>query len=282
MLKSSHFFLAFIILSLALGPSIASAQEETITTTFSTAAADSMQEVNNSDWALILNRYISIGPSGISRFNYAAVTTTDRDRLNRYVSSLENLDPRKLNLNEQHAYWINLYNSLTVQVVLDHYPIWSIREIKSGVFTPGPWDIPIAKITGRTLTLNNIEHDILRANWHDPRVHYALNCASLGCPNLAAEPYSGKHLDAQLNSAARSFINHPRAVLVKGGQVTLSKIYNWYASDFGNGSHEAILEHLRHYANPALEVELKRDPIIKAYQYDWRLNAPGLLFSLSD
>lgn len=265
-----------------LGSSAASAQDRAISKFFSRANEASNLEVDNADWAYILRKYISVGPTGISRFNYAAVTSADRDRLKRYISSLENLDPRKLNLNEQHAYWINLYNSLTVQVVLDHYPIWSIKEIKSGIFTPGPWDLPIAKIAGRTLTLNNIEHDILRANWHDPRVHYALNCASLGCPNLAAEPYSGKHLDAQLNSAARSFINHPRAVLVKDGQVTLSKIYNWYASDFGNGSHEAILEHLRHYANPALEVELKRYPIIKAYQYDWRLNAPGLLFSLSD
>src|SRR5690606_30049321 len=118
-----------------------------------------------------------------------------RTRLDNYIFSLEKWDPRTLNLNEQHAYWINLYNSLTVQVVLDHYPVKSIREIKSGIFTPGPWDLPVTKIAGRSLTLNNIEHDILRANWHEPRVHYALNCASLGCPNLAAQPYSGKQLD---------------------------------------------------------------------------------------
>jgi hypothetical protein len=104
----------------------------------------------------------------------------------------------------------------------------------------------------------------------------------LGCPNLAAQPYSGKQLDAQLDSAARSFINHPRGVIVKEGRVTLSKIYNWYASDFGNGSQEAILEHLERYANPALKVELERGPTIKTYQYDWRLNAPGPQFSLAD
>lgn len=275
-------FLAFTIASFALGSSIASAQEQSITKTFSASAANSVSEMNNSDWAFILNRYISVGPTGINRFDYAAVTTADRDRLNRYVSSLEKLDPRTFNLNEQHAYWINLYNSLTVQVVLDHYPIDSIREIKSGIFSPGPWDLSITKIAGRTLTLNNIEHDILRANWHDPRVHYALNCASLGCPNLAAKPYSGKHLDAQLDSAARSFINHPRGVFVKDGQITLSKIYSWYADDFGNGSQEAILGHLGHYANPALKAELKKDPTIKAYQYDWRLNAPGPQFSLTN
>ncbi|MFZ3033962.1 MAG: hypothetical protein WA138_08115, partial [Parvibaculum sp.] len=150
-------FFAMLISLTILGSSAASAQDRAISKFFSRANEASNLEVDNADWAYILRKYISVGPTGISRFNYAAVTSADRDRLKRYISSLENLDPRKLNLNEQHAYWINLYKSLTVQVVLDHYPIWSITEIKSGIFTPGPWDLPIAKIAGRTVTLNNIE-----------------------------------------------------------------------------------------------------------------------------
>lgn len=281
MSKIFRLFLTFIFSSLVFGGAYAWALEQSTKDMFSVASKESTLEVDNSDWAFILKRYVTVGPTGINRFDYATVATEDRDRLNRYLSALEKYDPRTLNLNEQRAYWINLYNALTVKVVLDRYPVGSIREIKSGLFTPGPWDLPIAKVMGRSLTLNNIEHDILRGNWREPRIHYAVNCASLGCPNLAGQPYSGKHLDAQLDSAARSFINHSRGVFIENRQVTLSKIYNWYAEDFGDGSPKAILKHLGLYASPGLKTELEGDPTIESYQYDWRINKPGSGFSLS-
>ncbi len=280
MLKLSRICLSVIFLTLGIGSSLAAAQGSTITKAFSTSHEGSTLKVDNSDWALILKRYISVGPTGINRFSYATVTAPDRVRLNEYIASLAKVDPSALSANEQRAYWINFYNALTINVVLDHYPVNSIRAIKSGVFTPGPWDLVLTKVDGHPLTLNNIEHDILRANWHDPRVHYAVNCASLGCPNLAAVPYTGAKLGEQLDKAARAFINHPRAVSVKDGRITLSKIYDWYSDDFGDGSQKAVVHHIKQYADPKLKSQLAQSSDIADYQYDWRLNAPGPVFSL--
>lgn len=248
--------------------------------TFSTSDESSTLEVDNADWTQILNKYVSLDPSGINRFHYAAVTVSDHAQLKKYISNLEKIDPLELNALEQQAYWINFYNALTVNVVLDHYPVRSIRDIKSGIFTPGPWDRILATVNNHPLTLNNIEHDILRAIWHDPRVHYVVNCASLGCPNIAKMPYTGFNLDKQLDEAARAFINHPRAVSVRGGRITLSKIYTWYNEDFGDGSERAILDHIARYADPKLKSQLVQASDVDAYQYDWHLNEPDSVFSL--
>ena len=101
------------------------------------------------------------------------------------------------NKKEQLAYWINLYNSLTIKVVLEHYPVKSIKEIKlSGIFKPGPWKKELVIIEGKKLSLDNIEHDILRPIWKDNRVHYAVNCASIGCPNLQNSAFTAKNSDS--------------------------------------------------------------------------------------
>lgn len=259
---------------------MATAQDRQLTEAFSTSRESSTLQIDNADWAKILDKYVAFDPSGINRFNYAAMTVSDHAQLKKYISNLEKIDPLELNAPEQQAYWINFYNALTVNVVLDHYPIHSIRDIKSGIFTPGPWDRILATVNNHPLTLNNIEHDILRAIWHDPRFHYAVNCASLGCPNLAHVPYSGARLHEQLDEASRDFINHPRAVSVRGKRVTLSKIYTWYSDDFGDGSAPMILDHVAQYADVELKSKLAEDSDIDGYQYDWRLNAPGSTFSL--
>lgn len=270
-------FVAF--LTVAMGASMAEARDKTITKAFSTSRENSQLEIDNSGWAQILKRYITLGPTGINRFDYAAVTKPDRVTLSQYIAGLAKIDPNDLDQNQQRAYWINFYNALTVSVVLDHFPVTSIREIKSGLFTPGPWDLALTKVDGHSLTLNNIEHDILRGNWRDPRIHYAVNCASIGCPNLADVPYTGARLDMQLENAAAAFINHPRAVSVKNGRATLSSIFDWYNDDFGDSSASAILAHIELYAGPRLKSQLAQVSVIQDYQYDWRLNAPDTMVS---
>ena len=235
--------------------------------------------IDHSAWAGILRRHLQIGADGINRFDYANVGSSDGVALAAYLSSLEKVSPSGLNAAEQHAYWINFYNALTVKVILDHYPVGSIRDITSGFLSSGPWDMPLVSVDGRTLTLNNIEHDILRADWREPRVHYALNCASVGCPNLQPVPYTGENLDVELDAAARGFVNHPRGVALQAGRLSVSKIYSWYAGDFG-GTDAAIIAHLRHYASPQLASRLSGVSRIDSYQYDWRLNAPGATFVL--
>lgn len=113
--------------------------------------------------------------------DYRNVTEDDKQLLNHYVSELASLDPRDYGKQEQYAYWVNLYNALTVKLILDNYPVSSITKL-GGFFSFGPWGDEIIAINDKALTLNDIEHRILRPIWQDARTHYAVNCASLGCP----------------------------------------------------------------------------------------------------
>jgi hypothetical protein len=168
--------------------------------------------------------------------------------------------------NEQLAFWINLYNAATVRLILDNKGVASITDIKK------PWDQNVVSVGGDQLTLNEIEHGIVRPVFRDARTHYALNCASIGCPNLAREPYRGHDLEAQLDAAARAYVNHPRGVSVEKGRVVASKIFGWYREDFG-ADEGAVLDHLRGYADAPLATALKGATKISDYRYDWALNA---------
>ena len=178
----------------------------------------------------------------------------------------------RYNRPEQLAYWINLYNALTVDAVLRRYPVTSILDIAltPGLLNRGPWDAKLAHFAGESLSLNDIEHRIARPIWRDPRVHYALNFAAIGCPNLAVTAYTGENVERMLDAAARAYVGHPRGVTLRMGGLTLSKIYAWYAEDFGG--EVGIIDHLARYAPPDLALRLTTTPI-KAYAYDWALNA---------
>ncbi|WP_416897592.1 MAG: DUF547 domain-containing protein [Minwuia sp.] len=230
-------------------------------------------DVDHSVWARFLNRHLSIGGDGIARIGYGAVDAASRRSLDAYVEALTHVDPVGLARAAAMTYWINLYNALTVKVVLDHYPVTSIRDIdiSPGLFANGPWGAKLVRIGGEELSLDDIEHRILRPIWRDPRVHYAVNCASIGCPNLQAEPFTAGRLDAQLDAAARDFINHPRGADFTDDGLTVSSIYEWFADDFG-GADEAVIAHLKLYAAPALAARLEGVTRIDDDSYDWRLN----------
>lgn len=232
--------------------------------------------VDHGAWAAFLGKYVSRGKDGINRVRYAAVSDADLQALSGYINRLSGVTVTALTRDRQLAYWLNLYNALTVQVVLDHYPVKSIRDIdiSPGWFSDGPWDKQLITIEGKDLSLNDIEHRILRPIWRDPRVHYALNCASLGCPNLRREPYEAERIDAQLDDQARNYVNHSRGVTVTGNRVVLSRIYDWYRADFG-GSTSRVLNHIRGYANPQLSEALEGVKGIAGYRYDWSLNDAG-------
>ena len=232
----------------------------------------SRQTVDHAAWTAILHGHVRRMSDGATRFAYRAMTQADRAALKAYVTALEAVPVAGLNRAEQFAYWTNLYNALTVQVVTDHYPVASIRDIgiSPGVFASGPWGAKLATVGGQPVTLNDIEHRILRPIWRDPRVHYAVNCASIGCPDLAPEAYAGISLDRQLDAAAASYVGHARGVSVAGDGVTLSSIYNWFTEDFsGDGG---VLPHLVKHAPSPLAATLRLNPKIRGYQYDWSLN----------
>jgi len=234
------------------------------------------RRIDHTRWDSFLRRYlVTDDSSGIHRVRYAAVSLQDRALLKQYLADLAEVKVTHLDRPEQRAFWINLYNALTVKVILDHYPVTSIRDIdiSPGLFQRGPWDAKLIRIEDLHLSLNDIEHRILRPIWRDARLHYALNCASLGCPNLATEPFSATNSEQLLEQAASTFINHQRGVRFDAGRLELSSIYKWYEDDFGTSRAE-LINHLRRYARPDLANSLKdyRGRIV--YRYDWQLNAP--------
>jgi len=230
--------------------------------------------IDHSDWQEILDVYlVADDPTGINRFRYAAVTTADRNHLQAYIDQLANTDPRDFNRSEQRAYWTNLYNALTVNLVVQYYPVKSIRKIEGGLFGLGPWDEELVEISGAKLTLNDIEHRILRPIFEDPRTHYAVNCASLGCPNLAKYAYTAANMESLLNEGARNFINSSRGVDISDSQLRLSSIYKWFSADFGANEAE-LIQHLRRYATPELAEQLANFSGRLKYGYDWSLNEP--------
>ncbi len=178
------------------------------------------------------------------------------------------------NRQEQKAFWINLYNALTVKVILDHYPVNSIRDIdiSPGWFSDGPWGAKLVIIEGEELSLDDIEHRILRPIWQDPRIHYAVNCASLGCLNLAPIAYTAHNIEELLDQGTWAYINHPQGVTFKNGKLQVSSIYQWFQEDFG-GSREGVLQHLRSYAREQLAEQLQTYRGKLIYDYDWGLNA---------
>jgi hypothetical protein len=229
--------------------------------------------IDHGIWARLLERYVVTGADGINRVAYGDVTRPDREALDRYLQALADTPISDHDRVTQMAYWINLYNALTVRVVLDHYPARSIRDIdiSPGLFSDGPWGRKLLAIEGERVALDDIEHQILRPIWRDPRLHYALNCASLGCPNLQPAPFEPDRLDRQLDAAAIEFVNHPRAVSLEDDGLIVSSIYRWFGDDFG-GTDRKILAHLKAYANPDLAMKLEGFASIGDDRYDWRLN----------
>ncbi|MFN3868229.1 MAG: DUF547 domain-containing protein [Hyphomicrobiaceae bacterium] len=263
----------------ALAPVPASAKD--VTATFSAHTAGSAATVDHSAWTRLLTAHVKPATDGVNLVDYKAFKSAGHADLKSYIARLEAIDPSKLDRAEQFAFWANLYNAKTIDIVLDHYPVASIREIELGsgllgfikksVGVGGPWKAEVMKVSGQALSLDDIEHKILRPVHKDPRVHYAVNCSSYGCPNLGTEAFTGAKLDAQLDAAARAFVNHPRGMTVKSGSVTASSIYDWFQSDFG-GSAAGVLDHVRKYAGPELTKKLAGVSSIAAYQYDWKLN----------
>jgi hypothetical protein len=264
--------IAFAIASLTAFASTAVRADE-LDGYFSTNNPKATMTVDHSAWQGILGRYVVAAPDGVNRFAYGRVSVADKAALKAYLVALQRVKVTALQPDEQRAFWINLYNALTIDVVVGRYPVATIKDISlgGGFFASGPWKKELVTVEGRKLSLDNIEHDILRKVWRDPRVHYAVNCASMGCPNLMAQAFSGAKLDEMLTKGARDYINHPRGARVVGGKLYLSRIYSWYREDFGTNDAQ-LIRHLSAYAEPKLKKQLGGIETIAGYDYDWNLN----------
>lgn len=224
-------------------------------------------------WAMILEKYLSEPDDiGLARFNYGALHAhqADREALKAYIAEMEAVDPNILSADEAVAFWANLYNAVTIDIVIDNYPAKSIREIKSG-WRSGPWKKKLVTVAGDKLSLDNIEHDIMRKTYPSPLIHYMVNCASVGCPNLRAEPWRADTLDADREAAARAYVNSPRGVRITEKGLKISSIYTWYKEDFGGNKH-GILAHIRKYADADLAAAIDGGAKIDDDGYSWSLN----------
>lgn len=224
-------------------------------------------------WAEFLGRWRRPGADGVARVDYAGAKAAGAlGPLRDWIGAMEGVEPAALSRPAAFAFWCNLYNAETVALILEAWPVGSIRDIGGSLFSPGPWREARLTVGGAALSLDDVEHGILRPVWGDARVHYAVNCAALGCPDLGAAPWRAEGLDAALDEAARAFVNHPRGAEVEGGRLVVSKIYDWFEEDFG-GTDAGVIAHLRAHAEPPLAAALEGVTRIAGSEYDWSINA---------
>ncbi len=208
------------------------------------------------EWDQLLHAYVN----DKGEVDYASIGNDAR--LTHYLDQLSKATPSESwSDNERKAFWINAYNAFTVRLILDHPGVTSIKDINS------PWKLEFFSIGGRKMNLDHVEHVELRKNLNDPRIHYAIVCASFSCPQLWNQAYTAIKLDDQLDDAARRFINDPLRNKLAPERLQLSRIFDWFASDFTQEG--SLIAHINRYAI---------DPIMKGAKvefldYDWRLNA---------
>jgi len=222
--------------------------------------------IDNALYAKVLERYVSDG-----LVDYANLKT-HRDDLDNYLDMMGEVSPDDLSSDEQLAFFINLYNAATLRLIIDNYPVESIKDI--GSFFSSPWKLKVVRLDGKLVTLGHIEHEILRPRFKDPRVHMALNCTALSCPPLITIPYETEMVDMQLEQATRSFINDGKNNYLDGTTLFVSKIFSWFSEDFPDD----FVEWFTAYANGELKSDLEamimegNKPRVRYLKYDWSLN----------
>lgn len=185
--------------------------------------------IKHEEWTVLLNKHVAEnGDVDYKGFQNDIVS------FNVYLNALSHHPPGKnWTKNDKLAYWINVYNAFTVKLILDYYPLSSIKDISSGLpMINSPWDIKFFKIGDVDFDLNTVEHEILRKEFEEPRIHFAINCASFSCPKLRNEAFESAKLEKQLNEQAKEFIFNPDKNTLSSNQAELSKIFLWFESDF--------------------------------------------------
>lgn len=210
---------------------------------------------NHSAWDKVLRANVS--SSG--KVNYSGIKA-QQAQLDSYLKDLENNPPQSdWSRNEKLAYWINVYNAYTVKLIVKNYPVKSITDLEGGK----PWDKKWIKIDGKTYSLNNVENDIIRPRFNEPRIHFAVNCAAQSCPPLLNQAWTADNLNSNLTKQAKAFINNDKFNQISSKSVTVSKIFDWYGKDFGN-----LISYLNKYSNK----QISADATVNYKEYNWGLN----------
>lgn len=222
--------------------------------------------VTHSTWDELVQRHVS--DEGL--VNYQGFKQ-DSVLLRQYLDVLGENPPNDKNWTEEErkAYFINLYNAYTVQLILQHYPVGSIKDIGSRIqipFVNTPWNIKLIDIKGEKYNLNEIEHGVIRKKFDDFRIHFAVNCAAKSCPVLHNRAYMGGKVEEQLEAQARNFINNPKFNQITPDSIQVSSIFKWYSMDLPKNT--SLIDYLNQYS----EVKIKPDAKVSYQDYDWSLN----------
>lgn len=210
---------------------------------------------DHSQWNQLLQQHVNAS----GKVDYAGLRQ-QQDQLDAYLDKLAQAVPGKdWSRNTALAYWLNAYNAFTIKLILDNWPVQSIKNIGNG----NPWDDQWIELAGKNYSLNQIENDIIRPRFKDPRIHFAVNCAAVSCPPLHNRAFTAADVDRTLEQLTRSFINNSRFNTISASTATVSKVFDWYGQDFGT-----LHEYLDRYA----EASVTADTEIQFKDYDWALN----------
>ncbi len=206
-------------------------------------------------WNETLQKYVS----AMGRVNYRGLKS-DQTEFDAFLKLLSENPPKEdWKRTEKLAYWINTYNAFTIKLILDNYPLKKITDLDGGK----TWDVKRIEISGKKYSLNQIENDIIRPKFKDARIHFAVNCGAIGCPPLLNQAFLPETLDDQLGSRTRAFIRNEKFNQISAEKAGLSKIFDWYGTDFGD---------VKTYLNKYLKVKINESVTIGFNEYDWNLN----------
>jgi len=234
--------------------------------------------IDHTQWDGLVKKYVDT--EGL--VNYKGFLE-DKKILEDYLQLISTNTPDKKtwSKDEQLAYWINAYNAFTVKLIVDHYPVESIKDIKKGVpFVSTVWDMEFFSIGGKEMNLNDIEHGIIRKEFKEPRIHFAVNCASYSCPPLRNEAFTAANLDAQLTDQLKVFLADTRKNKINNpDKIEISSLFKWYSTDFTDkGFFSRIFgkknrdKRLIQFITPYVEEQLTKDTKIEFVDYKWTLN----------
>ncbi len=202
----------------------------------------------------LLQKYVS----ATGKINYKGLKK-DKVLLDAYTTELAKQIPAKnWTANASLAYWINTYNAFTLKLIVDNYPVTSITKLHSGK----PWDVKWIELAGKKYSLNNIENDIIRPTFKDPRIHFAVNCAAVSCPPLSNIAFTDANINSLLTARTTTFLNSS-ANEIAPGKIKVSKIFDWYKADFGE---------LTSFINKYSKTKANENAVIEFKEYDWSLN----------
>lgn len=233
-------------------------------TSESTTYAQSSAVPDHEGWTALLEEYVDEGLVDYQGF------IQNKELLNVYTQLLSDNPPAEnWSREEQLAYWINAYNAFTVKLIVDNYPVESIKDLNPTIAIPlvsTIWNKEWFQIGGEDFSLDRMEHKILRKEFDEPRIHFAVNCASMSCPVLRAEAYEPDRLESQLEEQTRLFLNDPRRNDLNREEPRVSKIFSWFTGDFTDG--QTVVDFINRYADKPISKNAR----VRYLDYDWSLN----------